>query len=67
VHLGVELAYALQKLYPGKINFEACRFLIGNREVIDALKAGRDPQAIEELDARDARAFEERRRPYLLY
>jgi uncharacterized protein YbbC (DUF1343 family) len=67
VHLGIELAYALQKLYPGKINFEACRFLIGNRETIDALKAGRDPREIEDLAAREARAFEERRRPYLLY
>ncbi len=67
VHLGIELAYALQKLYPGKINFEACRFLIGNREAIDALTAGRDPQAIEDLAARDARVFEERRHPYLLY
>jgi len=66
-HLGIELASALQKLYPGKINFEACRFLIGNREVVDALKAGRDPREIEELAARDARAFEERRKPYLLY
>jgi len=67
VQLGIELAYALQKLYPGKINFEACRFLIGNREIIDALKSGRDPREIEDRSARDARAFEERRRPYLLY
>lgn len=67
VHLGIELAYALQKLYPGKINFEACRFLIGNRDAIEALKAGRDPQAVEDLAARDARAFEERRRTFLLY
>jgi len=67
VHLGIEIASALQKLYPGKINFEACRFLIGNREALDALKAGRGPREIEDLAARDARAFEERRRPYLLY
>jgi uncharacterized protein YbbC (DUF1343 family)/CubicO group peptidase (beta-lactamase class C family) len=67
VQLGIELAYALQKLYPGKINFEACRFLIGNREAIDALKSGRDPREIEDRASRDARAFEDRRRPYLLY
>ncbi len=67
VHLGIELAYALQKLYPGKINFEACRFLIGNREAIEALKAGREPREIEDRAERDARAFEERRRPFLLY
>jgi len=67
VELGLELAYALQKLYPGKINFEACRFLIGNRAVIDALKSGRDPRETEDRAARDARAFEDRRRKYLLY
>jgi uncharacterized protein YbbC (DUF1343 family) len=27
VRLGLDVAYALQRLYPGKINFEACRFL----------------------------------------
>lgn len=67
VQLGIELAYALQKLYPGKINFEACRFLIGNRAAIQALQSGRDPREIEDRASRDARAFEERRRPYLLY
>lgn len=67
VELGLELAYALQKLYPGKINFEACRFLIGNRETIDALKSGRDPREIEDRATRDARAFEDRRKAYLLY
>jgi uncharacterized protein YbbC (DUF1343 family) len=67
VHLGIELAYALQKLYPGRINFEACRFLIGNRETIEALKAGHDPREIEDRAERDAQAFEERRRAYLLY
>ena len=36
VRVGLDVAYALQRLYPGKINFEACRFLIGSREVVDA-------------------------------
>ena len=67
VRLGLEVAYALEKLYPGKINFEACRFLIGNREVIDALKAGVEPGAIEQRVQQQVQAFEERRRPYLLY
>ncbi len=67
VQLGIELAYALQQLYPGKINFEACRFLIGSRATLDTLKAGRDPREIEDRSSRDAGAFEERRRPYLLY
>jgi uncharacterized protein YbbC (DUF1343 family) len=67
VRLGLDVAYALEKLYPGKINFEACRFLIGNREVIDALKAGVEPGAIEQRVQQQVQAFEERRRPYLFY
>ena len=51
VRVGLDVAYALQRLYPGKINFEACRFLIGSREVVDALKpAGVGPGAIEERE-----------------
>ena len=67
VSLGLELAYALQKLYPGKIDFEAGRLSIGNRKVIEAMKAGASPETIERLFEEDVRAFIERRRPYLLY
>ncbi|MEQ1886397.1 MAG: exo-beta-N-acetylmuramidase NamZ domain-containing protein [Bryobacteraceae bacterium] len=68
VRLGLELAHALHSLYPGKISFDACRFLIGNHEVINALKAGTNAAAIEqaEIDPQ-VRKFEERRKPYLLY
>jgi uncharacterized protein YbbC (DUF1343 family)/CubicO group peptidase (beta-lactamase class C family) len=67
IRLGFELAYALQKLYPGKIDFEACRHLIGNRKVVDAMKAGLDPGTIEQSIAEDLRLFVERRKPFLLY
>ncbi len=67
VRLGLDVAYALQRLYPGKINFEACRFLIGSREVVDALKAGTAPGVIEERLREQVQKFEDRRRPYLLY
>jgi uncharacterized protein YbbC (DUF1343 family)/CubicO group peptidase (beta-lactamase class C family) len=67
VRLGFDVVYALEKLYPGKINFEACRFLIGSREVIDALKADVEPGAIEQRIQQQVQKFEERRRPYLLY
>ena len=36
--LGLELAAALQKLYPGKIDFAASKKLIGSDEVIRALR-----------------------------
>jgi len=67
VRLGLEIAYALQKLYPGKLDFESCRLLIGNRAVIDALKHGDDPRTIQERLEESLAMFLERRRPYLLY
>ena len=67
VRLGLELASAFEKLYPGKIDFESCRLLIGSRKVIDALKQHEDPRAIEQNIEDDVKAFLERRRPYLLY
>ncbi len=67
IRLGLELAYALQKLYPGKIDFEACRQSIGNRKVIEAMKAGTDPGTVEQSIADDVSAFVERRKAFLLY
>ncbi|MDP8991440.1 MAG: DUF1343 domain-containing protein, partial [Acidobacteriota bacterium] len=67
VRVGLDVAYALQRLYPGKINFEACRFLIGSREVVDALKSGVGPGNIEERTREPLQNFTDRRRPHLLY
>ncbi|HSP68323.1 MAG TPA: exo-beta-N-acetylmuramidase NamZ domain-containing protein [Bryobacteraceae bacterium] len=67
VRLGLEVASALQKLYPGKIDFELSKQLIGNRKTIDALKAGDDPRVIEQGLLPDLAAFMNRRRPFLLY
>jgi uncharacterized protein YbbC (DUF1343 family)/CubicO group peptidase (beta-lactamase class C family) len=67
IRLGLEVAYALHKLYPGKIDFELSKLLIGNRKMIDALKAGDDPRVIEQGLMNDIAAFMNRRRPFLLY
>jgi len=67
VRLGLELAYALQKLYPGKIDFESCRLLIGNRRTIEAIKSGADPRTIEQDLEPGIQSFLDRRRAYLLY
>ena len=67
VGLGLEVAYALGKLYPGKLDLESCRKLIGNKKVMDSIKAGEDPRSIEQRIEEELSAFEERRRPYLLY
>ena len=67
VRLGLEVAYALGRLYPGKIDIESCTKLIGNRKVIELLKSGADPRAIEQDIEEELISFDERRRPYLLY
>jgi uncharacterized protein YbbC (DUF1343 family)/CubicO group peptidase (beta-lactamase class C family) len=65
--LGIELAAALQKLFPGKLDFEKCRYLIGDHETVRDLKAGRDASAIWARAQAHADAFAKRRMPYLLY
>jgi uncharacterized protein YbbC (DUF1343 family) len=67
VRLGLELAFALQRLYPGKLDLEACRLSIGSRKIIDAMKAGTDPGTIEAHIMEDLAAFDARRKPFLLY
>jgi uncharacterized protein YbbC (DUF1343 family)/CubicO group peptidase (beta-lactamase class C family) len=65
--LGLEIAFALQTLYPGQMNFDVNRFLIGSRRVIEGLKSGRDPRnLILEMDE-DLKAFVARRAKYLIY
>jgi uncharacterized protein YbbC (DUF1343 family)/CubicO group peptidase (beta-lactamase class C family) len=65
--LGLEVAFALGKLYPGKIAWQDNRFLIGNREVIKAIQAGADPRNILEEMQDSLVRFLERREKYLLY
>jgi uncharacterized protein YbbC (DUF1343 family) len=67
VRFGVELAYALEKLHPGKIPFEKSERLIGSRKVIQSLRHGRDPRLIEQDWDDDLRAFLIVREKYLLY
>ncbi len=64
---GIELASAIEKLFPGKIDFEKCRFLIGNRSVLESLRKGQDPSAIWMRMQSAAAEFTTRRSPYLLY
>jgi uncharacterized protein YbbC (DUF1343 family)/CubicO group peptidase (beta-lactamase class C family) len=65
--LGLELAAGLQSLYPGKIDFEKCRFLIGNHSVVSKLTQGTDASEIWMDAAQQAAAFDERRKPFLIY
>ena len=65
--LGIEVAAALQKLFPGKMDFEKCRFLIGNRQVLNELEGNKDASVIWLQMQEEAGQFAERRKPYLLY
>ena len=67
VRLGLEIAVALEKLYPHKIDLEKCRFLIGNRQVIREIAAGADPQHIQGKMKDSVEAFLNRRKAFLLY
>jgi uncharacterized protein YbbC (DUF1343 family) len=65
--LGLTLAAGLQQLFPGHMDFERCRFLIGSEELVTDLKSGRDPSVLWSKASTQASQFDERRKPYLLY
>ena len=65
--LGLELAAALLRLYPGKLELETNLRLIGNRAVAAALAAGEEPRRILESQEDALREFLRRSEPYLLY
>jgi len=64
---GLELAFALNKLYPGKIDWNPNRFLIGNHEVLKDLREGMDPREIVQEMEDSLGLFTQRRERYLLY
>jgi uncharacterized protein YbbC (DUF1343 family) len=65
--LGIELAVALHNLYPGKIDFEKCRFLIADPKMIDELRNSTDAGALSLQAQEEAAQFDARRKQYLLY
>ena len=65
--LGLEVAAALQKLYPGKIDFAAGKKLIGSAEVIRELAAGDDPRDIQQRMQDSVAEFLKVREKYLIY
>jgi uncharacterized protein YbbC (DUF1343 family) len=67
VRLGLEIATAIQKLYPGKIDFDACKRLIGSQSVIERIKGGNDAQQIDTEILKALPGFLERRQRFLLY
>ena len=65
--LGLEIAYAIEKLYPGKIPWDANRALIGNHEVLAAAKNADDPRITVEKIRDSVAEFVKLREKYLLY
>jgi uncharacterized protein YbbC (DUF1343 family) len=65
--LGLEVAAAIQKLYPGKMDFAGGAKLIGGNDAIRRLAAGEDPRTIEESFATQVTEFVQLRAKYLLY
>lgn len=65
--LGLELAAAVLKLYPGKLELEPNLRLIGNRAVAAALQQGQDPRLILEGQRAALEEFLQRREASLLY
>jgi uncharacterized protein YbbC (DUF1343 family) len=65
--LGLEIAAALLQLWPGKLDTNVDRWLIGNREVLQNLKDGVDPRTIVERTTDAVRLFVQNRRAWLLY
>ncbi len=67
VRFGLEVASVLRTLYPGKLDFEGSRNLIGNRAVVDALIAGDSTTAILTKVETALQSFLVRRAAFLLY
>lgn len=65
--LGVEIASALNRLYPKKFQPEKNIRLIGSREVLAAIKEGRDPQEISRIWQARLQDFLRLRARYLIY
>ena len=67
VRLGIEIAVALQKLYPGQLNFATNGKLIGNAALIKEFTAAADPRAVQARLEEELIPFLARRAKFLLY
>jgi len=65
--LGLEIAAALHKLFPAKLDFQVNRKLIGNPATIQMILASDDPRVIQDRQDEELAAFLARRAKYLLY
>ncbi len=67
LHMGIEIALSLGKLYPGKFDAAKMIELVGNAATIQQILNGEDPAAIVASWIKDLDAFRNTRAKYLLY
>jgi uncharacterized protein YbbC (DUF1343 family) len=67
MRMGIEIALALGKLYPGKFKAAKMIFLVGNAATLKQLADGKDPAAIVASWKTDLESFRRVRAKYLLY
>jgi len=67
VRVGLEIAAALRRLHADAWKVDGYARLLGNKEVLEAVREGGDPQAAVDRAAAGVRAFVTRRTPHLLY
>jgi uncharacterized protein YbbC (DUF1343 family) len=65
--VGLEVAAAIEALYPGKINWGENERLIGNRGTLEALRTLEEPTAIQARYGPQLDEFLTKREKYLLY
>jgi uncharacterized protein YbbC (DUF1343 family) len=65
--MGLEIASALKKIYPGKFDSAKMIELVGNAATIQQLVEGKDPAAIAASWTKDLQAFRLLRAKYLIY
>jgi uncharacterized protein YbbC (DUF1343 family)/CubicO group peptidase (beta-lactamase class C family) len=65
--MGIELASALNKLYPEQFHAEKMQAILANQSVYDAIMQGEDPRRIAEDWQEPLKKFESLRKKYLLY
>ncbi|RPI46645.1 MAG: DUF1343 domain-containing protein, partial [Betaproteobacteria bacterium] len=65
--LGIELAAALHRFYPGKFEIDRILHSVGSRDVLAAIKLGEDPQSVQRHWLPSLDVFIALRAKYLLY
>ncbi len=67
VQLGIELACAIEKLYPKQVAWAESRRLIGSDDTVRRITSGQDPETIMKSLEPGLKQFAEVRKRYLIY